>query len=99
METLTLSAKIEFVKFIREKFLGKNLYSIEVTSVIEGTVSFGVVENIDFADDKVSIWGAESRVFWLNLNDIINVDFKPFEEDVCLLIEAKNNVEVRFMVE
>lgn len=99
MESLTLSAKIEFVKFIKEKFLGKNLYSIDVLSVIEGIVNFGVVENVDFADDKVSIWGAESRVFWINLNDIINVDFKPFEEDVCLMIEAKNKVEVRFMVE
>jgi len=99
MESLTLTGKTEFMKFIREKFLGKNLYCIEVTSVIEGTVNFGVVQNIDFADDKVSIWGTDSKVFWLNLNDITNVDFKPFEEDVCLLIEAKNNVEVRFMVE
>lgn len=98
MLTLTLTLKTELVKFIREKFLGKNLYCIEVTSVIEGVVDFGVVENVDFADDKVSIWGAESRVFWLNLNDIINVNFKPNEEDVCLLIEAKNNVEVRFKV-
>jgi len=99
MESLTLSGKTEFMKFIREKFLGKNLYSIEVTSVIEGTVNFGVVQTIDFADDKVSIWGADSKVFWINVNDITNVDFKPFEEDVCLLIEAENNVEVRFMVE
>lgn len=99
MERLTLTAKTEFVKFIREKFLGKNLYSIDVLSVVEGIVSFGVVQNIDFADDKVSIWGTDSKVFWINLNDITNVDFRPFEEDVCLLIEAKNNVEVRFMVE
>ena len=98
METLRLSSKIEFVKFIREKFLGKNLYCIDVLSVIEGMVNFGVVDNIDFADDKVSIWGAGSRVFWINLNDVVNVDFKPYEKDVCVLIEAKNNVEVRFKV-
>jgi len=96
---LTLTLKTELVKFIREKFLGKNLYCIDVLSVIEGTVNFGVVENVDFADDKVSIWGAESSVFWINLNDIIKVNFKTFEEDVCLQIEAKNNVEVRFKVE
>ncbi|MHB8076096.1 hypothetical protein [Desulfosporosinus fructosivorans] len=96
---LTLTLKTEFVKFIREKFLGKNLYSIDVLSVIEGIVDFGVVENVDFADDKVSIWGADSRVFWINLNEIIKVDFDPSEADVCLQIEAKNKVEVRFMVE
>ena len=96
---LTLTLKTELVKFIREKFLGKNLYCIDVLSVIEGTVDFGFVENVDVADDKVSIWGAESRVFWINLNDIINFNVKPFEEDVCLQIEAKNNVEVRFKVE
>ncbi|HZK83143.1 MAG TPA: hypothetical protein VFC58_00395 [Desulfosporosinus sp.] len=99
MSTLTLTLKIELVKFIREKFLGKSLYCIDVLSVIEGTVDFGVVQNVDFADDRISIWGAESRVFWLNVNDIINVNFNPNEADVCLLIEAKNNVEVRFMVE
>lgn len=98
MSTLTLSLKIDLLKFIREKFLGKNL-CIDVHSVIEGVVDFGVVENVDFADDKLSVWGADSRVFWLNVNDIINVNFTPNERDVCLLIEAKNNVEVRFMVE
>lgn len=98
MLSLTLTLKTEFVRFIRQNFVGKNL-SIEVTSVIEGTVNFGVVETIDFADDKASICGAGSRIFWLNLNDIIKVDFEPHEEDVCLLIEAKNNVEVRFMIE
>ncbi len=96
---LTLTLKTEFVRFVRDTFLGKNLYCIDVLSVIEGIVDFGVVENVDFADDKVSIWGADSRVFWLNLNDIIKVNFEPSEDDVCLLIEAKNNVEVRFMVE
>lgn len=99
MLTITLSSKIELVKFIRNKFIGKNLYCIDVLSVIEGTVNFGVVENVDFADDKVSIWGAESKVFWINLNDIINANINPKEKDVCLLIEAKNNVEVRFMLE
>ena len=95
---LTLTAKIEFVKFMNEKFMGKNLESIEVSSVIDCTVDFGVVEYIDVADDKVSVWGAESRVFWINLNDVLAVNYKPFEEDVCALIEAKNNVEVRFKV-
>ncbi|WP_242860051.1 hypothetical protein [Desulfosporosinus sp. I2] len=78
--------------------MGKNLESIEVSSVIDCTVDFGVVEYIDVADDKVSVWGAESRVFWINLNDVLAVNYKPFEEDVCVLIEAKNNVEVRFKV-
>lgn len=95
---LTLTAKIEFVKFMNEKFMGKNLESIEVSCVIDCTVDFGVVEYIDVADDKVSVWGAESRVFWINLNDVLAVNYKPFEEDVCVLIEAKNNVEVRFKV-
>ncbi len=99
MLSFTLSSKTELVKVIREKFLGKNLYCIDVLSVIEGRVDFGIVENIDFADDKVSIWGADSRVFWIRLNDIIKVDFAPRERDVCLMIEAKNNVEVRFMIE
>lgn len=93
---LTLSGKIELVKFMNEKFLGKNLESIEVISVIECTVDFGVVEYIDVADDKVSVWGPESRVFWINLTDVIAVNYQPREEDVCLLIEAKNKVEVRF---
>lgn len=98
MSILTLSLKIDLLKFIREKFLGKNLW-IDVLSVIEGVVNFGIVENVDFADEKLSVWGTDSRVFWLNVNDIINVNFTPNERDVCLLIEAKNNVEVRFMVE
>lgn len=98
MSTLTLSLKIDLLKFIREKFVGKNLW-IDVLSVIEGVVNFGIVENVDFADDKLSVWGADSKVFWLNVNDIIDVNFTPKERDVCLLIEAKNNVEVRFMVE
>ena len=95
---LTLSAKIEFVKFMNEKFIGKNLESIEINSVIDCTLDFGVVEYIDVADDKVSVWGPESRVFWINLNDVLAVNYKPYEEDVCVLIEAKNNVEVRFKV-
>ena len=98
MSTLTLSLKIELLKDIREKFLGKHLW-IDVLSVIEGVVNFGIVENVDFAEEKLSVWGTDSRVFWLNVNDIINVNFTPNERDVCLLIEAKNNVEVRFMVE
>ncbi|WP_459929137.1 hypothetical protein [Desulfosporosinus burensis] len=83
---------------MNEKFLGKNLESIEVSSVIDCTVDFGVVEYIDVADDKVSVWGPESRVFWINLNDVLVVDYNPREEGVCVLIEAKNNVEVRFKV-
>lgn len=95
---LTLSAKIEFVKFLNEKFIGKNLESVEIESVIDCTLDFGVVEYIDVADDKVSVWGPESRVFWINLNDVLAVNYKPIEEDVCVLIEAKNNVEVRFKI-
>jgi len=96
---LNLTSKIEFVKFINGKFLGRNLKSIEVNCVVDCMLDFGVVENIDVADDKVSVWGADMRVFWINLNDVIAVNYKPIEEDVCLLIEAKNNVEVRFTVE
>ena len=96
---LTLTDKIEFVKFLNQKFLGKNLKSVEVCCVVEYTVDFGVVENIDVADDKVSVWGTDMAVFWIKLDDIISVNYKPNEEDVCLLIEAKNNVEVRFTVE
>ena len=96
---LTLTTKTEFVKFINEKFKGKNLKCIEVSCVVECSVDFGVVEYIDVADDKVSVWGPDMRVFWISLNDIIAVNYKPYEEDVCLLIEAKNNVEVRFTVE
>ncbi|MDR3599701.1 MAG: hypothetical protein P4L49_04345 [Desulfosporosinus sp.] len=95
---LTLTAKIEFVKFLNEKFMGKNLKCIEVCCVVECSVDFGVVETIDVADDKVSVWGADMRVFWINMNDVIAVNYKPKDEDVCLLIEAKNNVEVRFTV-
>lgn len=98
MSTLTLSLKTDLLKFVREKFVGKNL-SIDVLSVIEGVVDFGVVEYVDFADDKLAVWGADSKVFWLNVNDIIGVNLTPNERDVCLLIEAKNNVEVRFIVE
>lgn len=96
---LTLTAKIEFVKFLNEKFLGKSLKGIEVDCVVECTVDFGIVETIDVADDKVSLWGADMRVFWIKLNDIIAVNYQPIEEDVCLMIEAKNNVEVRFTVD
>ena len=96
---LTLTSKIEFVKFLNEKFLGKNLKCIEVSCVVECTLDFGVVETIDVADDKVSVWGADMGVFWINLNDIILVNYKPNDEDICLEIEAKNNVEVRFTVE
>ena len=95
---LTLTTKIEFVKFLKEKFLGRHLKCIEVCCVVECAVDFGVVEYIDVADDKVSVWGPESSVFWINLNDIIVVNYEPIEEDVCLQIEAKNNVEVRFTV-
>ena len=96
---LTLTSKIEFVKFMNEKFLGKNLKCIEVNCVVECTIDFGVVERIDVADDKVSVWGADMGVFWINLNDIILANYKPKDTDVCLEIEAKNNVEVRFTVE
>ena len=96
---LTLSGKIEFVKYLKEKFHGKNLTCIEFFNVVECALNFGVVENIDFADDKVSVWGGEIGVFWINLNDIININYKPDDEDACLLIEAKNNVKVQFTVE
>lgn len=96
---LTLSAKIEFVKFLKEKFLGKNLKCIEIVCVVEGLLDFGVVENIDVADDKVSVWSSEGEVFWINLNDIVGVNYKPREEDVCLQIEAKNEVKVQFTVD
>ncbi|KUO72093.1 MAG: hypothetical protein APF81_10175 [Desulfosporosinus sp. BRH_c37] len=96
---LTLTLKIEFVKFLKEKFLGKHLKSIEIIGVVECDMDFGVVGNIDVMDDKVSVWGVETGVFWINLNDILVVNYKPRDEDVCLLIEAKNNVEVRFRIE
>ena len=96
---LTLSAKIEFVKFLKEKFLGKNLKCIEVVCVVECTVDFGVIDNIDVADDKVSVWGSEGGVFWINLNDIEEVNYKPRDEDVVLQLEAKNEVKVQFSVE
>jgi len=97
IKMLTLSSKIEFVKDLKEKILGKNL-SIDVCCVVECTVDFGVVETIDVADDKVSVWGTEGGVFWISLNDIIVANYKPRDEDVCLLIEAKNNVEVQFKI-
>lgn len=96
---LTLSAKIEFVKFLKEKFLGKNLKCIEVVCVVECTMDFGVIDNIDVADDKVSVWGSEGGVFWINLNDIEEVNYKPRDEDVVLQLEAKNEVKVQFSVE
>ena len=96
---LTLSAKIEFVKFLKEKFLGKNLKCIEVVCVVECTMDFGVIDNIDVADDKVSVWGSEGGVFWINLNDIEGVNYKPRDEDVVLQLEAKNEVKVQFSVE
>ena len=94
---LTLSSKIEFMKFIKEKFIGKNL-RVEFFYVVEYATDFGVVETIDIADDKISVWGAED-VFWIYLDDIKVVNYNPREEDVCLLIEGKNNVEVHFKVE
>lgn len=96
---LTLTEKINFVKFLNEKFKGNNLKCIEVKCVVECIVDFGIVENIDVADDKVSVWGTDMRVFWINLNDIVLANYNPIEEDVCLLLEAKNNVEIRFTVE
>lgn len=96
---LTLTDKIEFMKFIKEKFLGKNLKSIETICVVECIADFGVVTGIDIADEKISVWGEDFKVFWINLDDIIEVNYKPAEEDVCLIIAAKNEVEVRFSVE
>jgi hypothetical protein len=96
---LTLTSKIEFVKFLKEKFLGKNLKCIEVFCVVECMMDFGVVENIDVADDKVSVWANNGEVFWINLNDIVEVNYKPRDEDVCLQIEAKNEVKVQFSVD
>lgn len=93
---LTLSAKIEFVKFMNEKLMGRNLEGVEVTSVIDCTVDVGIVENIDVADDKVSVWGSEGRVFWINLNDVMAVNYNPRERGLSFVIEAKNNVEIRF---
>jgi len=95
----TLTAKIEFVKFLKDKFLGKNLVCIEFFSVVECAMNFGIVERIDVADDKVSVWGGEMGVFWIDLNEIIAVNYKPNDEDVCLQIEAENNVKVQFTVE
>lgn len=99
IKMLTLTSKIEFVKFLNQKFMGKNLKCIQVCCVVECSVDFGVVENIDVADDKVSVWGPDMRVFWINLNDIIVVNYNPNDEDVCLQIEAKNQVEISFTVE
>jgi hypothetical protein len=95
---LTLTSKTELVKFIKEKFVGKHLESIEVIAVVECEMDFGVVGKIDVMDDKVSVWGVETGVFWINLNDILIVNYKPDDEDVCLQIGARNNVEVRFKV-
>ena len=95
---LTLTSKTELVKFIKEKFAGKHLESIEIIGVVECEMDFGVVGEIDVMDDKVSVWGVETGVFWINLNDILVVNYKPDDEDVCLEIGAKNNVEVRFKV-
>ncbi|HEY8911322.1 MAG TPA: hypothetical protein VIM51_13745 [Desulfosporosinus sp.] len=96
---LTLSASIDFVKFLKETFLGKNLICIEFFCVVECTMDFGVVERIDVADEKVSVWGGDSKVFWIDLNEIIAVNYKPYDEDVCLEIEAANNVKVQFTIE
>ncbi|EHQ91655.1 hypothetical protein [Desulfosporosinus youngiae] len=96
---ITLSSKIEFVKFLREKFLGKYLKCIEILAIVECTLDFGVVGTIDVADDKVSVWSIENEVFWINLDDVIVVNYNPTEEDVCLVIEAKNDVKVQFYVE
>jgi hypothetical protein len=95
---LTLTLKIELVKFIKEKFVGKHLESIKIMGVVECEMDFGVVGEIDVMDDKVSVRGGETGVFWINLNDILVVNYKPDDEDVCLQIEAENNVEVRFKV-
>lgn len=94
---LTLTLKIELVKFIKKNFVGKHL-KIEVIAVVECEMDFGVVGDIDVMDDKVSVLGVETGVFWINLNDILVVNYKPFDEDACLEIGAKNNVEVRFKV-
>lgn len=96
---ITLSSKIEFVKYLREKLFQKNLKCIEVLAVVECTLNFGVVTFIDVADDKVSVWNADGDVFWIRLDDIIEVNYQPREEDVCLVIEAKNEVKVQFYVE
>jgi len=95
---ITLSSKIEFVRFLREKLLGKNLKCIEILAVVECTIDFGVVGNIDVADEKVSVWSDKNEVFWINLEDVIEVNYNPIEEDACLLIEAKNDVKVQFFV-
>ncbi|AET70332.1 hypothetical protein Desor_4932 [Desulfosporosinus orientis DSM 765] len=96
---IPLSSKIEFVKYLREKIFHKNLKCIEVLAVVECTLNFGVVTYIDVADDKVSVWNADGEVFWIRLDDIIEINYHPREEDVCLAIEAKNEVKVQFYVE
>lgn len=96
---ITLSSKIEFVKFLREKFLNKNLKCIEILAVVECTMDFGIIVNIDVADEKVSVWNVDNGVFWINLDDVLVVNYNPIEEDVCLVIEAKNEVKVQFYVE
>ncbi len=96
---MTLSEKIEFVKYLRAKIFDKYLKSIEILAVVECTMNFGVVGNIDVADDKVSVWSVENEVFWINLDDVIAVNYNPIEEDICLVIEAKNDVKVQFYVE
>ena len=95
---ITLTQKIELVKFINKTFVGKHLESIEIMGIIECEMDFGVVGEIDVMDDKVSVRGVETGVFWINLDHVIVVNYKPYDEDVCLLIEAENNVEVRFKV-
>ena len=94
---LTLTLKTKFVKFIKEKFVGKHL-KMEIIGVVECDLDFGVVGEIDVMDDKVSVWGVETGVFWIKLNDVLVVNYKPYEEDVCLAIEAKDNIEVRFKI-
>lgn len=96
---MTLSEKIQFVRYLREKIFEKNLKCIEILAVVECTMDFGVVVNIDVADDKVSVWSADNLVFWIRLDDVLTVNYKPIEEDICLVIEAKNDVKVQFYVE
>jgi hypothetical protein len=95
---LTLTLKTELVKYIKEKFIGKHLESIEIEGVVECNFDFGVVGEIDVMDDRVLVQGVETGFFWINLNDITIVNYKPHDQDVCLEIQAKNNVEVRFKV-
>ena len=96
---LSLSANIEFVKYLKEKFLGRRLKSLEILCVVECVLDFGVVIDIAVSEDIVSITGADAKVFRIKLDDIVNLDYNPRQEGVCLEIEAKDEVKVLFYID